>query len=149
MKKITETYILSTAPQELNLNDETRVEIEKLFKLQTGEGITKEFFSNAEKEIYHLMHRDSFPKFIRHPIGKQTFEDYKKVREISSTIIGEYNAPDLNLLSENDWKILFASAVIVEVEEGDILAEDSRASDFVYMLISGFYLFFDHFFKYF
>ena len=141
---------------ELNLNDDTKKQITQIFEVEmknhdmnnealhhlqpqqcSTSFITKEIFENAETEIYQLMIRDSFPKFMKHAIGKETFDNYTKIRNISSTLLGEYAVREVELLSEYDWNLLFSSSVNIEVNAGDVLVDDAAPSNYMYMLLNG------------
>ncbi|XP_068177568.1 regulator of G-protein signaling 5 [Antennarius striatus] len=59
---IYERFINPDAPQEVNLDAETRDHL-----LSVGDSVCRDTFQQAQRRIYSLMARDSFPRFLRSP----------------------------------------------------------------------------------
>ncbi|XP_066548116.1 regulator of G-protein signaling 21 [Amia ocellicauda] len=64
-KKIYEQFIVAEAPKEINIDHQTRETIKA--KVQTP---TKTCFDEAQKIVYGLMERDSYPRFLKSDIYK-------------------------------------------------------------------------------
>lgn len=68
-KKIFEIYIKSEAPKEINIDHRTREVIK-----QNVQAPTKLCFDDAQKIVYGLMERDSYPRFLRSDIYRSLLQ---------------------------------------------------------------------------
>ncbi|KPP59261.1 regulator of G-protein signaling 21-like [Scleropages formosus] len=68
-KKIYEQYIQAEAPKEINIDHQTRELIKRNVKSPTTF-----CFDEAQKIVYGLMERDSYPRFLRSDVYKTLLE---------------------------------------------------------------------------
>ncbi|KAL4660127.1 regulator of G-protein signaling 21-like [Arapaima gigas] len=68
-KKIYEQYIQAEAPKEINIDHQTRELIKRNVKTPTTF-----CFDEAQKIVYGLMERDSYPRFLRSDVYKTLLE---------------------------------------------------------------------------
>lgn len=68
-KKIFERYVKSEAPKEINIDHRTR----DLIK-QNVQAPTRLCFDDAQKIVYGLMEKDSYPRFLRSDIYRSLLE---------------------------------------------------------------------------
>jgi len=78
-------YIKIDAPKAININQQTRTDIEFCF-LQYEYSIPRTIFNAAQKNIYTLMERDSFRRFIMSPECKEMKEKLQQQVQKSTSI---------------------------------------------------------------
>ncbi|XP_029285661.1 regulator of G-protein signaling 8-like isoform X2 [Cottoperca gobio] len=69
-KKIYEQYIKAESPKEINIDYHTREQIKRNVKTPT-----MHCFDDAQKMVYGLMERDSYPRFLRSDIYRTLLEN--------------------------------------------------------------------------
>ena len=88
MKRIYDLFISSEAEHELNLVIETKQDVEKKIK---NKEIKIEIFDKVKEEVFMLMRKDSYTKFVINPMGKETFKQYQRIKSFSATFINNIN----------------------------------------------------------
>ncbi|KAL1022627.1 hypothetical protein UPYG_G00030200 [Umbra pygmaea] len=68
-KKIYEQFIKAEAPKEINIDYHTREQIKRAVKTPT-----LQCFDDAQKIVYGLMERDSYPRFLRSDMYRSLLE---------------------------------------------------------------------------
>ncbi|XP_037326691.1 regulator of G-protein signaling 13-like isoform X1 [Pungitius pungitius] len=69
-KKIYEQFIKAESPKEINIDYQTREQIKRNVKTPTMHS-----FDDAQKIVYGLMERDSYPRFLRSDIYRTLLEN--------------------------------------------------------------------------
>uniref|UniRef100_G3NQU9 Regulator of G protein signaling 13 n=1 Tax=Gasterosteus aculeatus TaxID=69293 RepID=G3NQU9_GASAC len=69
-KKIYEQFIKAESPKEINIDYQTREQIKRNVKTPTVHS-----FDDAQKIVYGLMERDSYPRFLRSDIYRTLLEN--------------------------------------------------------------------------
>ncbi|XP_001332101.7 regulator of G-protein signaling 21 [Danio rerio] len=68
-RKIFEQFVEAESPKEINIDYQTREEIKRKMKSPTAQ-----CFDEAQKIVYGLMERDSYPRFLRSEMYKSLLE---------------------------------------------------------------------------
>ncbi|XP_059399522.1 regulator of G-protein signaling 13-like isoform X2 [Carassius carassius] len=70
-RKIFEQFVEAESPKEINIDYQTREEIKRKVKSPTPQ-----CFDEAQKIVYGLMERDSYPRFLRSEMYKTLLESF-------------------------------------------------------------------------
>lgn len=86
-KEIYQTFIMEGADMQINISDAQSQKIKQ--KLESNEAMTRNVFDEAQAEIYALMSRHSYPRFLSsksHSIYKKKVKEQRSSRRKSTVL---------------------------------------------------------------
>jgi len=132
--EIYKDFIADMAPLEVNVDHFVRKAVEaRLANME--EPLEPSFFNFVQREVFDLMRKDSFLKFLSDP----TYQSSRNIMEQVRCMRGgsRTDATASTVLTERDWNVLLAAAVEVELPPGTRLVEQGLENGILYRLIDG------------
>lgn len=132
-KEIYKDFIADMAPLEVNVDHHVRLAVEATLADPAKE-IEPSFFNLIQRELFDLMRKDSFLKFLTDPTYHSSKAVMEQVRCLRS---GRSPESDVGIVTERDWNVLLATAVEVELPPGTRLVEQGLENGILYRLVEG------------